>query len=172
MNLQEGEGPKSRRCKNPNCKNEAAPNRLVCHPCKYQAEKARDSQRTAYHRLKSRAKERNIFFDLTLEEFREFCIETDILAKRGRKSSSWTIDRIIEELGYTKGNLQKLTNAENVAKENRRRKVLKFDSELYHRRRVGYTYESQEEYEALDGGRNTIRYFTDEPKQDEEEPPF
>jgi hypothetical protein len=96
-----------------------------CNSCRLALEKARDPQAHAYRKLKSNAKGRNIFFDLTLDEFRAFCYETDILNGRGRSATSWHVDRIIDALGYTAGNLQKLTNTENLAKEMQRRRRVK-----------------------------------------------
>ncbi len=89
-------------------------------------EKARDLVAWAYRKLKSNAKHRGCFFDLTLEEFQVFCYETQILHGRGRTSQSYHVDRVIDARGYTAGNLQKLTNAENLAKEMQRRKLVAY----------------------------------------------
>lgn len=117
-------------CKSPDCGRPAYRSKTTlhayCNPCRAAREKARDLEAWAYRKLKSNAKGRGIFFDLTLDEFRAFCYETQILHGRGRTSQSYHVDRIIDALGYTAGNLQKLTNAENLAKEMQRRKLVAY----------------------------------------------
>lgn len=77
----------------------------------------------AYQNLKynttRRSKEQNKHkpFTITFEDFKEFCIETKYMAGKGRTKTSYTIDCIIEELGYVRGNLQKLTKSDNSKKE-------------------------------------------------------
>jgi hypothetical protein len=97
-----------------------------CGSCRAKREKERDLVAWAYRKLKSNAKRRGIFFDLTEQQFREFCYETQILLGRGRTATSYHVDRIRDELGYTVGNLQKLTNTENVKKDALRRKIVKW----------------------------------------------
>lgn len=70
-----------------------------------------------YDKLKSNARRRGCFFDLTLDQFKNFCEETGYLKKKGRRSQSYHIDRIDIKKGYTEGNLQILTNLENVMKQ-------------------------------------------------------
>lgn len=69
--------------------------------------------------LKQNAKRRGKYFDLTLEEFKKFCIKHDYLAAKGRKSFSMTIDREDTTKGYTANNIQPLSNANNVKKHHR-----------------------------------------------------
>lgn len=115
-------------CQTPGCGRAAYQSKTCrfgyCNPCRAAREKDRDLVRWAYRKLKSNAQGRGCFFDLTLEEFRAFCYETQILHGRGRTSQSYHVDRIIDAKGYTAGNLQKLTNRENLAKEMRRRKLV------------------------------------------------
>lgn len=70
-------------------------------------------------------------FTITFEDFKEFCYETNYMAGKGRNKLSYSIDCIIEELGYVPGNLQKLTVSGNSLKEQARRKnkVLVYDWE-------------------------------------------
>lgn len=129
----------SQHCKNPQCLSVAAKGRTgFCGPCYTQDWKAKNPFKYAYNRFKSNAKKRNIPFELTLEQFKEFAIETEILLGRGRTSLAWHIDRIEDydndgnKLPYRVGNLQKLTNKDNITKENKRRaavrqKVVKYD---------------------------------------------
>lgn len=89
--------------------------------------------KAAYQTLKynttRRAKEqgRPKPFTITFEDFKEFCIETKYMAGKGRSKTSYTIDCIKEELGYVRGNLQKLTKSDNSKKEQARRKTLVYD---------------------------------------------
>ncbi|HEY4337339.1 MAG TPA: hypothetical protein VGM89_15620 [Puia sp.] len=82
--------------------------------------------RDAWQHLKDHSKERNIFFDLTLEQFAEFCVEYEYIQNTGNSKLSYCVDRVIEELGYTVGNLQVLTRVDNTVKENKRRRLRKF----------------------------------------------
>lgn len=67
-------------------------------------------------------------FTITFEDFEEFCYETDYMAGKGRSKCSYSIDCIVEELGYVKGNLQRLTVSQNSIKEHtRRKKLLAYD---------------------------------------------
>jgi len=66
--------------------------------------------------LKSNAKRRGKFFDLTLEQFKTFCIDTGYMAGKGKKATSLSIDRIDVEKGYTIDNLQILTLTANTVK--------------------------------------------------------
>ena len=62
------------------------------------------------------AKRRGKEFTITLEEFTQFCKETNYIAGAGRSSASYHIDRIDETKGYSIDNIQTLTNAENSKK--------------------------------------------------------
>lgn len=95
---------------------EAAKNRKVCWKCQYAKLKARDPIGLAYRRLKGHAKERGKEFSITLEEFTQFCVRSDYINKKGIRHDSFHIDRKDEEKGYFIGNIQLLTNKENVLK--------------------------------------------------------
>lgn len=75
-----------------------------------------DPIRASYNNLKSNAKRRKKVFTITLAYFTKFCYRTDYIAGKGRTADSYTVDRIIEELGYIPGNIQKLKNTDNVKK--------------------------------------------------------
>jgi hypothetical protein len=66
--------------------------------------------------LKSNARRRGVFFNLSYDYFGQFCRETNYLSLRGRKKKQMSIDRIEEELGYIDGNLQMITNEANNKK--------------------------------------------------------
>ena len=90
--------------------------RKKCGSCAARAWRATDPVRSAFNNLKSHAKQRGKPFTITLDYFRAFCIKTKYLAGRGRSADSYHVDRIDERLGYVPGNLQVLTNSENVKK--------------------------------------------------------
>jgi len=97
------------------CTNTAKRGRY-CFKCISRKRKEKDPVREAYHKLKSNAKRRGKYFDLTLEQFRCFCIKTKYISKRGRERDSYHIDREDESGGYTINNIQLLTNRDNVIK--------------------------------------------------------
>lgn len=82
--------------------------------------------KAAFALLKSNAKRRGIEFKLTFEQFKEFAIETQVLVGRGRKKTSYHIDRIDALKGYEVGNLQVLTSSEN-SRKGAYEKVLVYD---------------------------------------------
>ena len=74
----------------------------------------------AFDNLRQNAKRRGIKFLLTLEDFIDFLKEfPEYMFKKGRGKNDLTIDRKIDPLGYAPGNLQVLTNADNVRKKNK-----------------------------------------------------
>ena len=66
--------------------------------------------------LKHNAKRRQKEFDLTYEQFIEFCIETDYLVGKGKTKHSYSIDRIDNSKGYTLSNIRILTLSANSQK--------------------------------------------------------
>lgn len=107
-----------RQCKNEGCERDAENGRRVCRACRARADTVADPERVAYHKLKSRAKKRGIVFYLTLEQFREFCTQHNYINAKGRTATGYHIDRIDESKGYYLGNLQVLTNTDNITKSN------------------------------------------------------
>ena len=75
----------------------------------------RNPLKYSYLNLKSNAKRRGKGFNLTFEEFCEFAIKTQYIARKGRYKQHLHIDRIDESKGYTKENIQTLTNTENLS---------------------------------------------------------
>lgn len=69
-----------------------------------------------WFKLRYRAKRRGIEFDLTYEQFRDFCLEHQLEGKTGRKADNLSIDRINSERGYSIDNIQVLTVSENSSK--------------------------------------------------------
>lgn len=72
-----------------------------------------------WFKARYRAKCRGIIFDISYEDYRDFCIENQIEGKTGRTKECLSIDRIDPSKGYIKGNLQVLTVSENSMKSNK-----------------------------------------------------
>lgn len=72
--------------------------------------------RYAYLNLKHNAKRRGHEFDITLDEFRQFCTKCEYIDRKGIRKDSYHIDRIDETKGYTLSNIQLLRNSDNVRK--------------------------------------------------------
>lgn len=98
------------------CSHPAVKNRTECNRCRYIRRIKEDPVKISYWRLKGSATKRGKKFTLTLEEFRNFCIRTDYINKKGISGNAFHVDRIIEEEGYTADNIQALENIENVKK--------------------------------------------------------
>lgn len=105
-----------RKCETKYCKNKSLKGRKVCGKCKNRKYRKKNPERAAYQSLKNNAKRRGKEFDLTFEEFLKFVHKTEYMLGKGRSKTSLHIDRIDEEKGYVKGNIQVLTNTENVRK--------------------------------------------------------
>lgn len=117
-------------CLSDKCRKRTPKGRKYCYKHLKQRYKEKNPVRYAYSVLKNNAKRRKKDFDLTFEQFQKFCYETDILAGRGITKESFHIDRKEDDKGYTINNIQVLTNSENSKKEQRRRKLLKYDIEF------------------------------------------
>ncbi|SHM12004.1 hypothetical protein [Hymenobacter psychrotolerans] len=104
---------KRRLCSTPGCFKTAKADRKRCATCDAHT----NPLRYAYRHLKANAKRRGKHFDLTLDEFADFARRTEYLTRRGRTATSYHIDRIDPTQGYTAGNIQVLTNRENVLKQ-------------------------------------------------------
>ena len=95
---------------------ESEKGRKTCSPCNYLQKKQSNPVRIAYTSLKCHAKERGKVFTLTLEQFKEFCVKSNYLNCKGIEKFSYHIDRVDETKGYDVGNIQLLTNTENIRK--------------------------------------------------------
>ena len=96
--------------------NESEKHKKTCCSCNYIHKKKSNPVRIAYTSLKCHAKERGKEFSLTLDQFKEFCVKSNYLNCKGIEKNSYHIDRIDESKGYEIGNIQLLTNTENVRK--------------------------------------------------------
>lgn len=78
---------------------------------------------TKYQHLRSNAIRRGKEFKLTLEEFAEFCQQTNYIELSGKSTNSMSIDRIDSSKGYSADNIQMVTLAYNARKEHAERKI-------------------------------------------------
>ena len=72
--------------------------------------------RYAFITLADNAKRRGKPFEISFEYFTEFCTKTKYIQGKGKTKESFTIDRKDETIGYVEGNLQLLSNSDNVKK--------------------------------------------------------
>lgn len=105
-------------CAAEGCSNIPKGNRKLCNTHRSQLSRLKDPVRYAYNNLRTSANRRGIFFDLTYDQFSEFCYETEYLDKRGRSKGGFNVDRITEGKtpGYTKDNIQCLEKTKNIKK--------------------------------------------------------
>jgi hypothetical protein len=88
----------------------------LCPKCRHKVRKAKDPERYFYIALRGNARRRGKPFELTLEEFRRFCKETDYIIRKGRTGKCASIDRIDSSKGYSYDNIQVLSVSENSSK--------------------------------------------------------
>lgn len=107
------------KCGIPYCRNTRLKGRNICSKHKHQRRKVADPVGYIYDIKKQRAKERDIEFDLTIDQFRKFCKETGYHNLCGRAAEKMSIDRIDSSRGYSFDNIRMITVSENSAKGNR-----------------------------------------------------
>lgn len=98
------------------CGNKRVGKSRFCSKHRHRYRKYSDIVSYTFYLLKGNAKRRGKEFSITLDYFREWCKETGYIQKKGRNKMSMTIDRIDPNKGYVKGNLQMITNRDNVVK--------------------------------------------------------
>lgn len=103
-------------CKTPGCNNFARKKANYCGTCQIRKYRKNNPLRAAYSNLKSNAKRRGKFFDLTFEQFKNFSIKTEYHIKAGIFKESYHIDRIDETKGYSIDNIHILPNHKNIKK--------------------------------------------------------
>lgn len=101
-------------CSTKGCKKKALKNRTICSACKQRKWREKHPIKAAYYDLKTNARRRGKEFNLTLEEFTKFCIDTGYDEKRGRFADCLSIDRKRPEEGYSLDNIRAITVSENV----------------------------------------------------------
>ena len=98
------------------CTRQASKKDVFCHRCRKRYQKENNPVVYTFNMLKNNAKRRGKAFDLTIEQFREFCEETNYIALKGRHKKAATIDRIDHTKGYSIDNIQILSLQENGKK--------------------------------------------------------
>lgn len=98
------------------CRKRAAKGRKKCNACIQRAYREKHPIRAAYQHLKDNAKARHKFFDLTLEQFTEFCYKTDYIQGKGRTRDCYSIDCREANKGYTISNIRRMTVSDNARK--------------------------------------------------------
>lgn len=106
----------TRKCTTKHCRNIAAKRRTICYKCITAKYKEKNPVKYAYYVLRNNAKRRGVAFELTFDEFSEFCVKYDYLAGKGRKKESYSIDRRDNTIGYLKSNIRVMTLGENSRK--------------------------------------------------------
>lgn len=97
------------------CRHRRGNKRPTCSKCSMRAWRERNPVKALLAWLRWRAKVKDVPFDLTLPWFESF------LRREGYDRTQHHVDRIRTWEGYTKGNIQLLEGAENIAKGNRER---------------------------------------------------
>lgn len=111
------------RCATAHCAKDKVPGKNYCHACSKRRWRMKNAMKAAWGALRDNATRRQIFFDLTFDQFAAFCYGTEYMARRGKTKYSYSVDRMDETKGYTVGNLQILTLSQNSQKEILRRKM-------------------------------------------------
>jgi len=103
-------------CKIRYCRKSHLKKQVFCS--KHKHERFKEVNPIAYHYnfTKSNAKRRKRPFTLTMEYFKQWCIDNNYIELKGRYKDSMTIDCDKEELGYADGNIQIMSNSSNLKK--------------------------------------------------------
>ncbi len=104
------------KCKTRYCRKDRLLGRTLCSSCKDRLYQKRHPIRRKFNIDKQNAKRRGKKFSLTFEEYSEWVREVNLLTAKGKCKGSYTIDRVRNEKGYTKDNIQKLKRVENSSK--------------------------------------------------------
>jgi hypothetical protein len=107
--------PVLRKCNTKYCRNKSF--KKHCQKCYSKFWREKNPVLYCYLTVKNNAKRRKKFFSLTFEEFKEFCIETKYMDKKGRTRNKYTIDRIVNELGYIRANIRCIKQIDNSRKQ-------------------------------------------------------
>jgi hypothetical protein len=103
-------------CARYGCLSKAGCHKKYCPKHHHQALKRRDPISYIYSHRKQRAKARGHAWDLTLENFRDWCEWTGYHLKTGRTPESASIDRKLNQYGYHVWNLACIPLGANAAK--------------------------------------------------------
>jgi hypothetical protein len=117
---------KAGKCSTPYCRNKRDKTDYLCSKHRKRHYKENDPIAYCYSVTKSNARRRGKEFTLTLEYFRDFCLSTGYIERKGKLPDSLTIDRIKSELGYIPGNIQARSHLYNSTKQDKQENDLPF----------------------------------------------
>lgn len=103
-----------KKCATRFCRNKSK--HKVCSTCRSREWRQKNVERSSYLNLKHNSKRRGIKFEITFEQFTEFCYKHKYFQGKGKTKESASLDRKIPHLGYTVDNLQILSLAANTSK--------------------------------------------------------
>lgn len=103
-------------CSTPRCTKSRAPRRTICYSCVIRRYAQKNPERYAYSVLKNNAKRRKKEFTITFDDFMEFAVKCNYMHSKGIGKFGMHVDRIVEHLGYVKGNIQGMLNTNNIKK--------------------------------------------------------
>lgn len=101
------------------CKNKRPAKDRFCPKHRHRYNKEKRFLEYTYYAWRSNAIRRKKPFSVTLEQFKQFCEETNYLELKGKHKNAMTIDRIKSNLGYEIGNIQIMRHGENSTKQNK-----------------------------------------------------
>ena len=101
------------------CTRKSSKKDRFCHKHRKRYQKENNPVVYTFGFLKQNAKRRGKPFDLTIDQFRRFCKETNYIELKGKLAKSASIDRIDSTKGYSIDNIQILSLAENASKSNK-----------------------------------------------------
>ena len=88
----------------------------LCHKHYAVYRRQKDPVYDRFVNFKGNALRRKKSFEITLEEFRDFCKDTGYIIRKGMRGKNCTVDRINNNLGYFIDNIQLLTIWKNIEK--------------------------------------------------------
>lgn len=104
-------------CKVAGCYKKSMPNRTLCGKHRIKAARERNPVYTAFITLKHNAKRRGVLFTITFVQFSDWCTKVNYIGlARGRKATSYTIDRRYNDIGYHIDNIQAMVKRDNITK--------------------------------------------------------
>ncbi len=98
------------------CRTSRVKHRHRCSNCEKRKYANENPEKYCFQVLRQNARYRRKFFDLTFEQFLGFLVKTNYLELRGRCACNLSIDRRINEIGYTISNIRAITVRDNSLK--------------------------------------------------------
>lgn len=98
------------------CRRPRADRRVVCNTCKCRLFRLKRPDYYAWVCLEASARKRGIGFEITFEQFQEFCVRTDYLQTKGKHPDSSSINRKKHWLPYTIDNIEIMSIHDNTSR--------------------------------------------------------